>query len=234
MGETLKFIFEIERKDFTEKLIRKLIDVTLNSYPTLMQVPDIAKAIDVIYNEGRGWVSSFDADFPHARSITLSALTVDNEEVISTCVKSTSAFKKPPAIGKDKCWICVSVDNRELSQAYKPAALQSLLQDLIKLYLALKPRWGRGGYTSGFGSFTVDWSQFISAFNFFTPADVKRVGKEKFDQLKVYKRIELPDGGVFVQIYPGTYEDRSKNVEFSEEDVAHLLGYLTFSGNHLK
>ncbi len=234
MGETLKFIFEIERKDFTKELIRKLIGVILDSYPTPMQAADIAKAIDGIYNEGRGWVSSFDADFPHARGVTLSALTVDNEEVISTCVTSTSAFKKPPAIGKDKCWISFSVDDRALSRDDKPAPLQALLKDVVKLYLALKPSWARGGYTSGFGHFTTDWSKCISPFDFFTPEDVKQIGREKFNRLTVYRKFELHDGSIFIQVYPGRGDDKSKSIEFSEKDVAYVLGYRVYSKNQLR
>ena len=87
MSSTLSFLFEIERKDFTLDLCRELIKTVLDSYEKRPDDTDINEAATKLYGNGKGFVAAIPVEMPYLAGrpsgITLSALTVDNEELRS-------------------------------------------------------------------------------------------------------------------------------------------------------
>ena len=126
------------------------------------------------------------------------------------------------AIKENKCWIQVILQDWELSGQSDPSPMQLLVKDMLRVYDFLKPSVVRGGLD--LPHWTTDWTSVISEYNIFPPADIKRIGAEKFDKLTVYRKIKLPDGAVYVQVYPGSYEPVDRNIMYDIRKVAQILG----------
>ena len=228
MGANLVFVFEIKRQDFTKSMLKQLIRLLTGKHKTEADPKSTALLIEKLYADGKGDVATVHADFPYLqepKGMTLAACTTKNPEFLED--PNIRLSPQNAALKDDACWIYVIVQEWELSAQSETSQnpLSLLLEDLVMIYMFLKPQWARGDTDIAMRGYITQWSQTLANFNLLTPEDVKMMGLVMVKDMPAFLKMALPDGGMLIQFNPLYFEKNAGKVRFDYGEIAKRIGY---------